>query len=260
MPPEKLYVQGNINLLSKNSIAIVGSRRCTQYGIKYAEKFAKDLAKNNICIISGFAKGVDTVSHISALAEKGKTIAVIGTGFNNIYPEENKDLYKEILEKDGCIVSEFEPEEKVDISKIPRRNRIISGLAMGVLLIEARYRSGSNITARFAIEQNKELFCIPHNLENKTGHGPNYFIKMGAKLVTQAEDILQEFELLEENKIAIDSQYEEIYKYISAVPITANEISIKTNKNISDVNEALFMLEMDGIIKCIPGNKYIISK
>lgn len=255
-----MYVKGNAELLSKNSIAIVGARNCTQYGLKQAEKFSRGLSENNICIISGLAKGIDTISHTSALAENGKTIAIIGTGFNNIYPKENIDLYNEILEKNGCIVSEFNPEEKVDISKIPRRNRIISGMAMGVLLIEARYRSGSNITARFAIEQNKELFCIPHNLESKTGYGPNYFIKMGAKLVTNIEDILEVYDLSEKTKIFVDENYQEIYNFISAVPITANEISIKTNKRISDVNEALFMLEMDGLIKCLPGNKYIISE
>lgn len=140
------------------------------------------------------------------------------------------------------------------------RNRIISGLSLGVLLIEARYRSGSNITARYAFEQRKSVFCIPHNIESKTGYGPNEHIKNGAKLVTNYMDILEEYNLFnKEEKTKIDEKYIEIYKCINEVPRSINEISRLSNKTISEVNEALFMLEMEGLIKSLPGNEYIVN-
>lgn len=140
------------------------------------------------------------------------------------------------------------------------RNRIISGLSLGVLLIEARYRSGSNITARYAFEQRKSVFCIPHNIESKTGYGPNEHIKKGAKLVTNYMDILEEYNLFnKEEKTKIDKKYIGIYKCINEVPRSINEISRLSNKTISEVNEALFMLEMEGLIKSLPGNEYIVN-
>ena len=124
-------------MLNKNSIAIVGARKCSKYGAKYSAKFAKELARADICIISGLANGIDAIAHTYSKSERGKTIAVIGSGFNNIYPKENILLYKEILEEGGCVISECEPNQKADLSKFPLRNRIISGIALGVLLIEA---------------------------------------------------------------------------------------------------------------------------
>ena len=130
------------------------------------------------------------VNKIQIIIVAIKTIAVLGSGFNYIYPKENLVLYKEILEEGGCVISEYEPNQKADLSKFPMRNRVISGIALGVLLIEARYRSGSTITARYAFEQRKNVFCIPHNIESKTGYSPNEYIKYGAKLVTNYMDIL----------------------------------------------------------------------
>lgn len=258
--PKKLYVEGDISLLSKNSIAIVGARKCTKYGAKYAAKFAKELARADICIISGLANGIDAIAHTYSKSEIGKTIAVLGSGLNYIYPRENLILYNEILEEGGCVISEYEPNQKSDLSKFPMRNRIISGLSLGVLLIEARYRSGSNITARYAFEQRKSVFCIPHNIESKTGYGPNEHIKNGAKLVTNYMDILEEYNLFnKEEKTKIDEKYIGIYKCINEVPRSINEISRLSNKTISEVNEALFMLEMEGLIKSLPGNEYIVN-
>ena len=229
-------------MLNKNSIAIVGARKCSKYGAKYSAKFAKELARADICIISGLANGIDAIAHTYSKSERGKTIAVIGSGFNNIYPKENILLYKEILEEGGCVISECEPNQKADLSKFPLRNRIISGIALGVLLIEARYRSGSTVTARYAFEQRKNVFCIPHNLDSKTGYGPNEYIKYGAKLVTNYEDI-----------------YLEIFKCIIVIPHSIYDISSLSGKTIAEVNEALFMLEMDGMIKSLPGSEYIIN-
>ncbi len=148
-PPKQLYVEGNIELLNNKSLAIVGSRKCTSYGIKYAKEFASKISKNNITIVSGLAIGIDTVAHEFSKNCKGKTIAVMGCGLDQIYPKENGELYKQILEDGGCIISEYANGTKADTKKFPKRNRIISGISMGVLVIEATYRSGSTITAKY---------------------------------------------------------------------------------------------------------------
>lgn len=147
-PPEKLYVEGNEELLNNDSLAIVGSRNCTEYGIKYAKEFASKISRNNITIISGLAIGIDAVAHEASKDNKGKTIAVLGSGLKNIYPKENKELFNQILENGGCVISEYGPDEKINMKNFPTRNRIISGMAMGVLVVEAGYRSGSTITGR----------------------------------------------------------------------------------------------------------------
>ena len=157
--PKELYIMGNKKLLNKKSLAIVGTRNCTPYGAECAEKFATDISKKNICIISGMALGIDTFAHNGALKEKGNTIAVLGCGFDYIYPEENIDLFNKIVENGGLVVSEYPPKTKAVLSKFPYRNRIISGLSMGTLVVEAtRNRSGSLVTARYAKEQNKKIF------------------------------------------------------------------------------------------------------
>lgn len=151
-PPEQLYVEGNTELLNNNSLAIVGSRKCTSYGIKYAKKFASEISKNNITVVSGLAMGIDTIAHEFSKNYIGRTIAVVGCGLDHIYPKENEELFKQILEDGGCIISEHPNGTKVDTKNFPKRNRIISGLSMGVLVIEAAYKSGSMITARHRIQ------------------------------------------------------------------------------------------------------------
>ena len=168
-PPKKLYVEGNEKLLNNISLAIVGSRDCSEYGIKYAKKFSKVISSNNITIISGLAIGIDTVAHETAKKCRGNTIAVLGGGLNKIFPKENERLFKEILENDGCIISEYGPNEEVDMKNFPKRNRIISGIATGILVVEAAYRSGSAITAKYGFEQNKKVFCIPRDIGISNG-------------------------------------------------------------------------------------------
>jgi len=165
--PKQLYALGNLNLLNKLSIAIIGSRKCTEYGSMQGHHFSKELAKNDICIISGMAMGIDTSAHIGAKEEIGKTIAVLGSGFNYIFPEENTELFFDILKNDGCIITEYSPDTKVQSKNFPIRNRIISGLSNGVLIVEAKEKSGSMITARLAQKQNKKIYCIPGNIDNK---------------------------------------------------------------------------------------------
>lgn len=288
-PPEKLYVEGNIELLNHDAIAIVGTRNCTKYGVSYASKFAKELSQKGITIVSGLARGIDTISHLYSMEEKGKTIAVLGSGFEHIYPEENQYLYEKIIENGGCVISEYPPKTPVDKTKFPKRNRVISGLALGVLVIEARYYSGTSVTANHAISQSKEVFCIPHPLDSTTGYLPNKLIREGAKLVTEANEILEYYHFQEKTKSIesqkvkhqnirkrkeetlikelqteelnieenISTQYQEIYNLIEKSPISINEIAKKTQNDIAKVTEALFMLELDGFITNLPGNMYI---
>ncbi len=259
LPPDKIYVEGDFTLLNKDSIAIVGSRKCTEYGRENAFKFSEELSKNNICVVSGLAVGIDKAAHLGAMLQKGKTIAVIGSGFNNIYPEENIELYKQILENGGCVVSEYLPHKKADLSTFPKRNRIISGISMGTLVVEAEHRSGSSITAKYTVEEQKILFCIPSNINSKQGVGTNRMIKQGAMLVTTPNDILDMYDLYNENKIEKDipEQYKEIYNYIQEQPINLNEISRKTGLSISELNSRISLMEIDGYIKSLPGNQLV---
>lgn len=259
--PKKLYVIGNEKLLNKNSIAIVGSRECTPYGVKCAKEFAGKISQKDICIVSGMAIGIDTAAHKGALKEKGKTIAVLGAGFNNIYPEENIELFNKILENDGLIVTEYPPEFKVDLGNFPYRNRIISGLSMGTLVVEAKHRSGSTVTARYARKQVRKVFSIPSNIDLKTGVGTNRLIQEGAKLVTCVQDILEEFNIYEQaeelKEIEVEKEFLEIYNAISYMPININLIAKKCNLNISQVTQKLLIMEIKGYIKEVPGNEYV---
>lgn len=255
--PNKIYVEGNEELLNKNSLAIVGTRNPTDYGKMIALNFAKGLSNENICIVSGLADGIDSYAHLGAKSGKGGTIAVLGCGFNHIYPEHNLKLYKDILEEGGCIISEYEPEEKCKSEYFPARNRIISGLAMGVLIVEGRYRSGSSITARLAIEQNKEVFCIPSNIDSKTGYVPNEYIKNGAHLVTCIEDVLEYFPKAKE-EIPLIPEYLEIYKYMSKIPISVDEMARLTDLSVASINERLMLMEIEGLIQNVSGGYVVV--
>ncbi len=256
--PKQIYVKGDSSLLKKDSIAIVGTRKYSEYGKKCTQTFASLLAKENISIVSGLALGIDTIAHYYSMQEIGKTIAVIGSGFNHIYPEENRYLAEQILQNGGCIVSEYPPEEPMNKAYFPKRNRIISGLAMGVLIVEGRYRSGSMITARYAIKQNKQVFCIPNKIDETAGYIPNLLIQNGAYLVMKPQDILEFYGLLEEKEPQkVDSKYQDIYKTIGDFPISINEICKVTNKPLEEVTEAVCMLELEELIQNLPGNKYI---
>ncbi len=163
-PPKGIYIEGNLELLSKPSIAIIGSRNCSRYGEMVAKKFGIDLAKKNIVVISGMARGIDTFAHIGCLIGEGKTIAVLGSGFKNIYPKENEKLFYKILEKGGAIISEYTPEEMPLAEHFPARNRIISGLCDKLIVVEAGKRSGTFITVDFALEQGKDIYAVPGNI------------------------------------------------------------------------------------------------
>ncbi len=189
-PPKMLYVLGNEKLLQQKSIAIVGCRDCTKYGIENAYKFGYELATSNICVISGLAKGIDAYAHLGAVRAKGKTIAVLGSGLDVIYPPENAELYKEIIMNNGAIITEYPLGSKPEKYHFPERNRIISGLSDGVLVIEAKKKSGTMITVDFALEQGREVYAIPGNISSESSYGTNELIKEGAIPVTNVNDII----------------------------------------------------------------------
>lgn len=249
--PQKLYVEGNVDLLNKPCLAVVGARKSTEYGRTLAKKFSKELSEQGICIVSGLAEGIDTYAHIGAVREIGKTIAVLGGGIKNIFPKQNENLAQEILDNGGCIISEHEPNEEANMEYFPTRNRIISGISMGVLIVEARHRSGSGITAKYAIKQGKTVFCIPRDIDKKTGVLPNGFIKSGAELVTSSKDILEYYSY--EREEVINEDYKEIYSYLTSMPITVDELCRFTNLSVSGVNERLMLMEIEGIVKNVAG-------
>ncbi len=193
-PPKKLYVLGDYKILNDFSIGIVGTRRCTRYGKNIAKSFSYNLAKCGINIISGMAIGIDTSAHIGTIMGKGKTIAILGSGFKHIYPKENMDLLNKIIETGGAIVTEYQEDEYPLPEHFPKRNRIISGLSDGIVVVEAGKRSGSLITVDFALDQGKEVFAVPGDINSKTSKGTNNLIQDGAKLVTNILDILEEYQ------------------------------------------------------------------
>ena len=221
--------------------------------------------------------GIDTVAHETVLEEHGKTIAVLGNGFNQIFPKENIKLFKKIIENSGLIISEYSLEQKATSERFLKRNRIVSGIALGVLVIESAHRSGTSVTAKLAKEQNRKVFAIPHDIGDLHGVGNNRLIQMDiAKLVSSTKDIIQEFpeliykkyEIIEDEKkinnnkkidteikknVCKNKEYNEIYKLIEREICTINEISRNTNKDISEINKILLMLEIEGYIEKIAG-------
>lgn len=193
--PKSLYLMGNADLLNSNSIAIVGSRKSSENGQKLAAKFATELSSSGITIVSGLALGIDTIAHIFSYDKKGKTIAVLGSGFNKIFPKENIELYKTILENGGLVITEYPPNEDAKPCYFLERNRIVSGLSLGLLVIEALYRSGTSVTARLAIKQGKKVFTVPHEIWDSRGVGTNRLLKQGANLITDTSDILHTLKL-----------------------------------------------------------------
>ena len=193
--PITLYIKGNKEILDEFSLAIIGCRENSEYGKKVGSKLSYDIAKKGIVTTSGLARGIDSIAHKSTLMAKGKTIAVIGSGIDNIYPPENKKLVDEIVENGGAVVSEYVIGTKAEKMNFPARNRIISALSDGVIVIEAKKKSGTMITVDFALDNGKEVFAVPGNITSINSEGTNELIKQGAKLITNAEEILEEFSL-----------------------------------------------------------------
>lgn len=282
-PPITLYVKGNWQAcFDAPCIGVVGSRRCSTYGENASLMLARDLAERGICIVSGLARGIDTAAHKGAIAGRGKTVAVMGTGISQVYPRENAKLVEIILDSGGAIVSQFPLETPPIPENFPYRNRVISGLSLGVLLVEASERSGSLITARLAMEQNREVFAVPGNISSKNSFGTNYLIKSGAKLVQQWQDVVHELPaeiaaqilppVIEETKdkvkpengqqelIPADLSDDErtIYKLLSLDE--AKHIDFLSEKSGLAVNilmSVLLALDMRDLIRELPGKHFV---
>ncbi len=193
-PPIVLYIKGNKQIINNRCLGVVGSRRASSYGIKNARTLSYDLVQSGFTVVSGLARGIDTAAHKGCLQARGETIAVLGSGLLDIYPRENQILSAKIQQK-GCIISEFSLKSRPARENFPRRNRIISGLSLGTLIVEAALPSGALITANFALEQGREVFALPGRIDSDVGKGVNYLIKQGAVLVENVQDILEELNM-----------------------------------------------------------------
>ena len=266
--PEVIYKKGNILERDKMAIAIVGSRKSTQYGQWATEKFVEELVNMDITIVSGLALGIDSVAHKAALEAGGRTIGILGNGLDTVYPKRNKDLYEEIP-RNGAILTEYPLGTPPLAYNFPQRNRIISGLSLGVIVMEAKEKSGSLITAYHGLEQGKEVFALPGNINSIFSRGTNKLIKDGAKLIMDVEDIIEEiYELqqkaIEKKKEEIDysdlSPLEiEILEIIQEGPIHGDIIAVKTGMDISAINGILTILELKGLIKELAGRTFTLS-
>ena len=268
-PPSRLYALGNINVLNELGIAVVGSRTNTQYGERMCKRFTKNLVEYNINIISGLAYGIDSIAHETCLKNSGKTIAVLPSGLKNICRATNKNLIMPILKNNGVIISEYESSISADSAKFLERNRIVAGLSAGTLVIEAGYRSGTRVTARFTKENERPLFCVPSSLENIKGKTTNELIQQGAKLVTSVEDMFEDIYKDNSGMIFCKKKQEKnwlvnippdligVFKEIDNVPRDINYIARKTKLPISEVNYKIMLLQLEEKIIEKPGHKFV---
>ena len=279
-PPPVLYVKGDWQAcFDLPAVGIVGSRMCSTYGENASEMLARDLASRGICVVSGLARGIDSAAHRGAIRGKGKTVAVMGTGIDAVYPKENTGLVREILESGGAVVSQFPLGTPPLKDNFPYRNRIISGLSLGVLIVEASERSGSLITARLAMEQNREVMAVPGNITSANSFGTNYLIKSGAKLVQQWQDVVAELpsdisaailppKIEEENAENATRQPElipadmtenerKIWELLTPDDSTHIDVLLETSGlSFGDLNAVLLGLDIRDLIRVLPGKHY----
>lgn len=267
-PPEKLYAIGDIKLLFEKNFGIVGTRKITEYGENNCRFFSKELVLRDIPIVSGMALGTDTVAHKTALENNGKTIAVLGSGFNNIFPQNNIKLFEEIVDNNGLVITEFEKEEKPLKENFPKRNRIITAISEGILVIEAGYRSGTSITVRNAKVQGKNVFALPGKLDSPVGIGVNKMIKDGAILTTGIEDILKYYPDFksrtrkEVNKIKLyfdmKQEYIPIINILKQKGKNIEQILLESDLSLKELLNLLTNMELEGIIRQEFGGIYKI--
>ena len=264
-PPYVIYYRGDINILGDFCLAMVGSRVATRYGKTQAFRLGRELAGQGIVVVSGMARGIDTEAHRGALEAEGKTVAVLGSGIDVVYPRENLKLYEQIIEN-GIVLSEFAPGTRPEPGNFPARNRTISGLSHGVLVIEAKQKSGALITADFALEQGRDVFAIPDPINSQNAMGTNNLIKQGACLVDSIEDILMEYGMAEsvpgaaqqgELFFAGDSDEAAVLEALHLEMVHLDQLTQLCRIGPGRLNTALLKLELAGIIKSIPGNYYV---
>lgn len=263
-PPLLLWVKGNKEVLISDGVAVVGTRRASKYGLSQAKEWAGKLTGAGLCVNSGLAYGVDAASHRAALESGGKTIAVLGSGIDVIYPAKNRGLALDIIKKGGAIITEFQPGAAPDAVNFPERNRIVSGMSHGTLVVESAVKGGSMITARSSLDQNREVFVIPHPLDSLGGQGCNYLIRTGqGKLVQSMDDILVEISVhtdsdpqkVEEDtgkkweSLDLDELSKEICQLLTENELHIDQISEKIEKPVHALLPTLLDLEMKGAIK-----------
>ncbi|MBZ2184314.1 MAG: DNA-processing protein DprA [Bryobacter sp.] len=275
-PPLLLFTRGNAELMQNPAVAVVGTRRPSAYGTAVAEKFARDLAEAGLVVVSGMARGIDTVAHKAALAVGGKTVAVLGCGADVVYPAENRQLAAQIA-RDGLILSEYPLRTPGYPQNFPVRNRIVSGLSQGVLIVEGAQYSGSSITARLAMDQGREVFAVPGNVTSKQSWGPNLLIRQGARLVQEPSDVLSDLPeetrrrlkmqgrqrlLLDEIPHPMHQLRERVMRLLSPdEPLTIDDLIPRLNASEvvspSELIAILFELELDGVVRQLPGKAYV---
>ena len=268
-PPLLIYYRGDLEAFSDFSLAIVGTRKYTPYGQQVTEKITKDLVANGLTIVSGLALGVDTLAHLATVEAGGRTVAVLGCGLDrqSIYPWQNRYLADKIQASGGIVLTEYPLCAQPLKHHFPQRNRLISGLSLGTLVIEAGEKSGSIITAMHALDQNRDVFAIPGNIYSAYSSGTNSLIKLGAKLVAGAKDILESLNLTQavaftENKKIIPESAEEalILSRLSHEPMEIDDLIRLTKLDASVINSTLTLMEMKGIIKNLGGMQYILAR
>ena len=277
-PPKQLYTNGALLEADEMAVAIVGSRRASIYGLETGDKLGFELASRGVTVVSGMAIGIDSAAHRGALRAKGRTIAVMGSGHNVIYPPQNKKLYEEIA-KTGAVVTEYEDDDPPHAQHFPARNRIISGLSLGVVVVEAAKNSGALITANFAAEQGRTGFAVPGKVSSHTSGGTNELIKDGARLVQSVDDILEELNIVEiepvrdderdkiEAKIAsktrayiynsLTEDERKVYKMLSDKPVYIDEVFEKAGLDSAKGSKALLDLELKKLIAQLPGKRFV---
>lgn len=267
--PPVIFYKGNINILDEPGIGVVGSRRISSYGNQTTPFLVKPLAKNRMVITSGLALGIDAIAHTAALEVQGKTIAVLGSGLDkaNIYPSHHRYLCDKIIEKNGCVITEYVLGTPPLNYNFPQRNRIISGLSLGVLVIEAAEKSGALITAKTALDQNREVFAVPGSIFSPTSSGTHTLLKKGAHLITSADDILEILnfkKIIEHNenkKILPETEEQKrILENLTDAPVHIDSLCRDLNMEASLLSSALMMMEMKGMVKNLGGSMYVIGR
>lgn len=266
-PPDLLFYQGSLSGLKEKSIAIVGSRRETRYGREQAFKIAKELAAQGITIVSGLARGIDTAAHQGALAAGGCTVGVLGSGIKRMYPKDNAALASKMIESGGAVVSEFTPKAEPMAFRFPFRNRVVSGLSHGVLLIEARENSGTLITVGHALAQGREVFCLPGPVDAPGSIVPHRMLREGARLITCASEILEDMgwakqKSVEQLEIPISHLTDEqrrLYDSLRDEPKDFNELSQLLGLDVAKLNVLLTQMELEGHIEMLPGRVFRLA-
>ncbi|MDD4080260.1 MAG: DNA-processing protein DprA [Eubacteriales bacterium] len=264
-PPDVLFYQGVLYREERRAIALVGSRRETRYGREQAHKIARGLAENGVTVVSGLARGIDTAAHLGALEGRGRTIAVLGSGINNIYPPENRDLAERIISSGGAVISEFAPGAQPMAYHFPFRNRLVSGLCQAVMLIEAREKSGTLITVGHALAQGREVFALPGQVDVPGSRVPHQMLREGARLAASWEDILEDMgwsgpaakaEQLEFIPPDLTNEQRRIYDALCDEPLGFEELADRTSFGVMELNAQITLMELAGLIQALPGRVF----